>query len=676
MGTPRLDLAGRLNPGYIVDKESASLLQCIADEIERTKTLQQLGESRRDSTSVDYEEIVTSFLAAYTRNIGHNPTDAKPDFAKAYNSLINSTESGVFDQLLKLERSYAHVVEELFASREKEIAIMQARHAQEVDQAANGKDERDLQSVYEDQLEETQVVLATWDSQIEELHKVQQQEYHDFVLELYSESRRNIGSSASHQAQSTSAAVSPAVPKADIISAAIRKLHKSPSVELLSLESADKEKAEQPNLTMSPPSSEPYKEPADPIMTRLIKELTDMGFSEEQSEAALTLTHRQLEPAINMLLENSPAISEYISQKKKAVVSSEASPSGKATLRKSPSFLQQLKALSSSPSSPKVARRSFTPRNIWADAEEATTPSGSSTPKKVSNLFQRLSSWKSEDFSKALPAESIEEPELSESFTTYFGTQVKTMYNMQLRVSNMDATFDFPRDSAQALAYRAQTASSLYSQSLSGAIILVSRKDLLNYGNQKTANAALFERCRRSTEFHFESIATQIGHIKLELSANATGKLDLEEGDFFITRHSNLPLLHVIFHLVVNDVSEPLTSRSPVLAGYRSILSTAYHYDVHNLTVPVLLSSSQVRVAGGSDATLTEATAEKRAEAVLKSTKGFIVETSRMAKHSGDSSGVERFPRTLVFVLPNDLQNARHVFGAVRERLAEIFVTE
>ncbi|KAJ3188789.1 hypothetical protein HDU85_004503 [Gaertneriomyces sp. JEL0708] len=606
MGTPRLDLAGRLNPGYIVDKESASLLQCIADEIERTKALQQQGESPRDST-----------------------------------------ESGVFDQLLKLERSYAHVVEELFASREKEIAVMQARHAQEVDQVANGRDERDLESVYEDQLEETQVVLATWDSQIEELHKVQKQEYHDFVLELYSESRRGIERGASHQAQPKSAVVSPAVPRADIISAAIRKLHKSPSVELLSLESADKEKAEQLDLTVSPSSSGPCKETADPIMTTLIKELTDMGFSEEQSEAALTLTQRQLEPAINMLLENSPAISECMSQRKKAKLSSETTPgasnmaitSGRSTLRKSPSFLQQLKALSSSPSSPKVARRSFTPRNIWADTEETTTPSGSSTPKKVSNLFQRLSSWKSEDFSKALPTESIEEPELSESFTTYFGTQVKTMYNMQLRVSNMDATFDFPRDSAQALAYRAQTASSLYSQSLSGAIILVSRKDLVNYGNQKTANA----------EFHFDSIATQIGHIKLE---NSNGKLDLEE------------------------VSEPLTSRSPVLAGYRSILSTAYHYDVHNLTVPVLLSSSQVRVLSGSDTTLTETTVEKRAEAVLKSTKGFIVETSRMAKHSGDSSGVERFPRTLVFVLPNDLQNAQHVFGAVRERLAEIFVTE
>jgi hypothetical protein len=97
--------------------------------------------------------------------------------------------------------------------------------------------------------------------------------------------------------------------------------------------------------------------------------------------------------------------------------------------------------------------------------------------------------------------------ELSETFTTYFGTQVRTMYNLRLSVvSNITDTsicgttgqyddsttasndydqhyeqLQYQANQAQELAMRAQMASSLYSESLTGVILLLTPRDLRKY---------------------------------------------------------------------------------------------------------------------------------------------------------------------------------------------------
>lgn len=75
----------------------------------------------------------------------------------------------------------------------------------------------------------------------------------------------------------------------------------------------------------------------------------------------------------------------------------------------------------------------------------------------------------------------------------------------------------------------------------------------------------------------------------------------LQTGDVFITRHSNLAQVHVVFHMVVNDSlrSGDINSRHPVILGLRNILKTACCNDITTLTIPVLLvhEMTEVRVS-------------------------------------------------------------------------------
>jgi Uncharacterised conserved protein (DUF2362) len=60
---------------------------------------------------------------------------------------------------------------------------------------------------------------------------------------------------------------------------------------------------------------------------------------------------------------------------------------------------------------------------------------------------------------------------------------------------------------------------------------------------------ALFSRCHQSTEFHFPDIDSQLQTIENDYVDN---QKTVDEGDFFITRHSNLPLTQIVFHLVID----------------------------------------------------------------------------------------------------------------------------
>lgn len=55
----------------------------------------------------------------------------------------------------------------------------------------------------------------------------------------------------------------------------------------------------------------------------------------------------------------------------------------------------------------------------------------------------------------------------------------------------------------------------------------------------------------------------------------------LKAGDFYITRHSNLADVHVMFHMVVDDTlhTTDINSRHPVILGLRNVLKV-----VHNVT--------------------------------------------------------------------------------------------
>ncbi|KAJ1550096.1 hypothetical protein HK096_008769 [Nowakowskiella sp. JEL0078] len=303
---------------------------------------------------------------------------------------------------------------------------------------------------------------------------------------------------------------------------------------------------------------------------------------------------------------------------------------------------------------------------------------------------------------------TLEDAEYSESFTILLGTQVQTMYNLRLVVltHGMEDVFrsfapapiqpkrtNTPMvvDAAQEIAYRAQTASALYTNDLCGAVVLLTPGDFAKYGREKTANRVLFERCKKSTEFHFEDLETQIKKIKSRVPKDENGNPIVYEGDFFITKHSNLPLIHVIFHLVVEEDSlkSELTNRSSLMNGYRTILKTAHMYSVNSIAVPLPLISETPEIISKSSNKTSVSMAEnsfyRRVDVVLKGTKGMLMELARVSKHAGDSSGVEKYTKTIHFVVPENFlgnwgvivgsEKVASVFGVIKEKVSEVFRT-
>ncbi|KAJ3380889.1 hypothetical protein HDU80_001975 [Chytriomyces hyalinus] len=282
--------------------------------------------------------------------------------------------------------------------------------------------------------------------------------------------------------------------------------------------------------------------------------------------------------------------------------------------------------------------------------------------------------------------------ERSESFTAYFGTQVRTMYTIRLSIvpSLSDAVLRSD-NSAQEQILRAQTAASLYSNNLSGCVLLLSPSQVEGYAYGTTVNQAFISRCREATEFHFEDFEIQWKRALDKCPLDDFGNPVLKEGDFFVTRHSNLPQIHVLFHLIVSDeaAQTELSSVSPVMVGYRNILKLAHMRDINHIFVPILFQternqnqtrsnassathsptrsiSDQIDARTPLNSTFENTAAlAKQTEAVLKSTKGLIMEQTRSIKHSGDSRGVDTRSRSIQFVVPLDSCGSSVAAGGV-----------
>ena len=78
----------------------------------------------------------------------------------------------------------------------------------------------------------------------------------------------------------------------------------------------------------------------------------------------------------------------------------------------------------------------------------------------------------------------------------------------------------------------------------------------------------------------------------------------LETGDWYLTKHSNLSEVHVVFHLAVDGSvrSGDMSSRHPVILSIRNIIKLCFRYNIDTLTIPLLLTHDMAEVShGGKD---------------------------------------------------------------------------
>ncbi|XP_056272537.1 protein C12orf4 homolog isoform X2 [Pseudoliparis swirei] len=273
-----------------------------------------------------------------------------------------------------------------------------------------------------------------------------------------------------------------------------------------------------------------------------------------------------------------------------------------------------------------------------------------------------------------------EQPQLEESFTIHLGAQLKTMHNLRLVCSDvLDFCKHRRHGSGGAKLRRLQTALSLYSSSLCGLVLLVDNR-VNSYSGIKRDFATVAKEC---TDFHFPFLEAQLDEVQqvlLYARAQRSSKhkeqpdiprnggddksknvernpSNILPGEFYVSRHSNLSEVHVVFHLCVDDNvrSGNITARDPAIMGLRNILKVCCTHDVTTITVPLLLVHDMSEE-------MTIPWCLKRAELVFKCVKGFMME---MASWDGGLS------RTVQFLVPKSI--SEEMFYQLSNMLPQIF---
>lgn len=278
---------------------------------------------------------------------------------------------------------------------------------------------------------------------------------------------------------------------------------------------------------------------------------------------------------------------------------------------------------------------------------------------------------------------------VNESFTIYvaLGSQLKSMHNVCL------VTVDRLTDLCQTLegdwttSSRLEMATKLYSRNLSGTTLLVPRDPMTHINS----HSDFFKICEQSTELHFDNLGDQLKKVAISNRTRNTWKADqIEEeaaklisekktppeqavppsalrqdptcsiGDVYITRHSNLHKVQIVYHLVVDETlqSVEINSRHPCLAGIRNIIRTAARYNTSTIHIPLLLIDRP-------DESTTIAWCLKRAEMLFKCVKGYLMEVC-------SGMDVESLPHYNVhFVLPSGLSPT--IYSAISQMFPNIF---
>ncbi|KAB0801496.1 hypothetical protein PPYR_05856 [Photinus pyralis] len=249
---------------------------------------------------------------------------------------------------------------------------------------------------------------------------------------------------------------------------------------------------------------------------------------------------------------------------------------------------------------------------------------------------------------------------LEESFTIHLGSQLKQMHNIRILSADvMDlCAIQENEELADTTPQLLQTALGLYSNDLCGLVLMTDNVIGSRLCKEFT------EICQRTTEFHFpyiddqlERVSSTVQKYQTDNTAKIANSKHLQPGDVYITRHSNLAQVHVIFHMVSDDslYGNDINSRHPVVLGLRNILKSACSNDVTFLTIPLLL---QYEMSEG----MTVTWCTKRAELVFKCVKGFMIE---MASWGGSDL------KNLQFLLPKGISS--DVFQSLTTMLPNIF---
>ncbi|KAF9977473.1 hypothetical protein BGZ73_005860 [Actinomortierella ambigua] len=624
----------------------------------------------------ELEILQQKLIDNYRMHTAHYYTPPEENlFPEAYHTLVHSPVPSMFDAILDVERRFAHEVETLTTARDQELQGIEDRHHQILQ---SDTPHRNLTQLMTEHVEAMEVAQVTWNSRLEDVQTMQRQKYHEFILELYDiykkqqqlqQQQRPKEASTIGATATTSAEVSATqesnkhMTGLEMVSLAMKTIEERKAIEAGKRQTADggsgesgnssagsadagnnagaesspSTSAPQPNssqqapvtestVTSSTPEPQPSKE--DLELKNMAASLQEMGFTQEQAEGALIISNRNLDHALNLLLEKPDSIPRLLLAKQKADALKESTRQ-KIQQKKQAQAPQQRPASRS----PSVSTPTNSPqqqqqqnRQSWGNNQGANqaardkvwspipflqqgrnallTSNASPSVKKIGGwLNKAIENLGLDDEVNQSSRQSSGDSasNLLESFTVVLGTShSKVTHNLRLVVT--DASEIFPAggrlNSDRDAAIHAQTSSSLYGRNLAGIVQLVNIKDWAKYKRGQTVHQEFFRACYASTELHFDPVERQLERMEGDLPLDGS---TLREGDFILTRHSNLPMIHVVFHLFYGDNFAPGTQapalqefqhfipKQDLLTGIRSILKTAHRYDITMLSLPFLM---------------------------------------------------------------------------------------
>ncbi|KAI8062531.1 hypothetical protein BC940DRAFT_308481 [Gongronella butleri] len=588
------------------------------------------------------------------------------DFSRAFYALVKCPLTSIFDALLQLEQSYAMVMRQLVSDHQDALTEMQARHAQEMEAP-----QHNMTHLFTKHVEEMELAQATYASDVLQLQQSQRQEYCEFVMELHREYmlRAPANNKAIHSKDLIAAAASRVWKKEPASSSSSLSSSTSGAAAVAAAE--NKRRASQQSV----------------IEPKMVQDIQEMGFSKDQAEAALALTKgTSVEQAINLLVEHPKQVDDHVRKTKRRSLSfshlepmtgsspmslsSSASsmaspppppppppPSSSSSSSQQPATSQQQRRRSlQKPLTPPTSKnKAWNPISFLQQQKQAMENTNLSSVRKLGGwLGKAMENLGIDQEESALGP--LSSSQLVESFTITLGSaQIKSTHNLRLMVTDMlHDMVDPPLDEQREMGYKAQNALRLYTRQLSALIVLVEKKELLHDGDAheldwrkyktgKGSNRALFDRCQRSTDFHFATIESQLDVIAQDMQENPHV---FQEGAFFITKHSQLPMHQIVFHLIIDGddlLSADLSTRHPLMVGLRNILRVCSRYDINSLSVPLLLlpdrylDQPEVWMPKTVDAPQMHANwLARRSDSVMKTVKGYMMEASRGKQSHGE----------------------------------------
>ncbi|KAF9195245.1 hypothetical protein BGZ50_004883 [Haplosporangium sp. Z 11] len=524
------------------------------------------------------------------------------------------------------------------------------------------------------------------------------------------------------------------------------------------------QKASQPTAETTGGAPDPPPKPSvqeDVELNKMIQSILEMGFDVEQAKGALLIANRNMVkqpeniPRLVLAKQKVDAMKENAKRQNRAQSLSQQSPSSMAEPQGAHGSSSQHSShpvpqtplnqnsrvhsinrpleRSSSLSSPRPlvggmnqggqpSQKPWSPLPFLQQQKNALLTNNSSPSvkkfggwlnKAIENLgldddFEDSSaSSRNNGFSPSAPSSLPPPPasNLAESFTVGLGnSHSKVTHNLRLVVSDPAEVFPSHRVKTERdAAIQAQTASSLYGQNLTGLVQLVNIREWAKYKGGQVCHQEFFKACQTSTELHFDSIEKQLEALEEDFPLNGS---TLREGDFIITRHSNLPMIHVVFHLFygqpvsqtddtlpsmqLNMFNQPIeiVPKPDFLAGLRNIIRTANRYEITTLSLPFLmmppplenqmvapidrsgtpsrhhrhssLSAASSAGSGSSAASSpmssslssfstplsdqTRRDLQRRADSLLRHLKSFLMENARQVKQVGNQNNeAEKF---------------------------------